>query len=507
MNAHSFGFALLLVSFAGAVQFGASGCRVERENPDHCFYAEGDRSCAELDPERPFCVAPSCGDAAFGCVAEQPQDPSCHSPCGGGASAEQDDGCVETAGDGDPGDGDGEPEPDLPGSCGDGALGPDEDCDDGNAVDEDGCTNACTLPACGDGILQAGAGELCDDGNSSPGDGCTASCVPPGALIWEQLLDLQDQSEDVGRRVVLTNDDAIVVLHSVDGSFRLAEYDAEGAEQWNFGAPSSERPSLAIGPGGELAVGGVIGIQGLTRLYDPEGNLQWTRNVPAADSSVLDVAIDGLGQVLAVGYHASSSALLLRYDGLGAENWSLLEDGGGALGPVIADAEGGLWAARADPPSVERYDAGTQSWSSAASELGPSVGLVADPEANLYLLASSQSAFSLSKYDPGGALLWTVEHDTAGVLESASGLALLPGGGVLVAGVRFGMPGESDALLSFYDAEGGSLIPDMLLDGEGTGDLDRFHDVAVSASGYAVAVGARQVSGSDSQLWIRKFEI
>jgi len=47
---------------------------------------------------------------------------------------------------------------------------PAEACDDGNQIDDDGCTNACTLPACGDGIVQAG--EACD-GDSD----CTNLCT------------------------------------------------------------------------------------------------------------------------------------------------------------------------------------------------------------------------------------------------------------------------------------------------------------------------------------------
>jgi cysteine-rich repeat protein len=61
--------------------------------------------------------------------------------------------------------------------CRDGVLDPGEECDDGNAVDGDGCTNACTLPRCGDGIVQAG--EECDDGNRIDFDGCTNACRLP----------------------------------------------------------------------------------------------------------------------------------------------------------------------------------------------------------------------------------------------------------------------------------------------------------------------------------------
>jgi cysteine-rich repeat protein len=60
-----------------------------------------------------------------------------------------------------------------------------EECDDGNTVDDDSCTNACKLnlaqctdptvcPACGNHRQEAG--EQCDDGNTFSGDGCTSTC-------------------------------------------------------------------------------------------------------------------------------------------------------------------------------------------------------------------------------------------------------------------------------------------------------------------------------------------
>jgi cysteine-rich repeat protein len=58
--------------------------------------------------------------------------------------------------------------------CGDGLTSNDEACDDGNAVDADGCTNACLVSGCGNNITEAG--EDCDDGNDFDGDGCTKQC-------------------------------------------------------------------------------------------------------------------------------------------------------------------------------------------------------------------------------------------------------------------------------------------------------------------------------------------
>ena len=64
-------------------------------------------------------------------------------------------------------------EPEL--FCGDGIVNGSEECDDGNQVDTDVCTNACENPVCGDTITSPP--EQCDDGanNGTPGF-CNATC-------------------------------------------------------------------------------------------------------------------------------------------------------------------------------------------------------------------------------------------------------------------------------------------------------------------------------------------
>ena len=76
----------------------------------------------------------------------------------------------------------GSPPPAQSGRCGDQRLDPGETCDDGNGIDDDACTNACTLAACGDGIVRTDLAvgvsgfEACDDGNELDDDGCLADC-------------------------------------------------------------------------------------------------------------------------------------------------------------------------------------------------------------------------------------------------------------------------------------------------------------------------------------------
>lgn len=59
--------------------------------------------------------------------------------------------------------------------CGDGAVNPGEQCDDGNKVNNDGCSAVCGLEnLCGNRVINMG--EQCDDGNRVNGDGCSNVC-------------------------------------------------------------------------------------------------------------------------------------------------------------------------------------------------------------------------------------------------------------------------------------------------------------------------------------------
>jgi cysteine-rich repeat protein len=81
------------------------------------------------------------------------------------------------------------PSPAIPLSlCGNGVQNSGEECDDGNNIDGDSCTNACKAARCGDGVVNI-ALEQCDDGNNRDGDYCTNQCQnhTPTALqisIW-----------------------------------------------------------------------------------------------------------------------------------------------------------------------------------------------------------------------------------------------------------------------------------------------------------------------------------
>ncbi len=138
-----------------------------------------------FDCEDPACaLAPACS----GCGNGVPDDGE---QCDDG-NAIPDDGCSpdctfdpcgnsagdpgERCDDGNRDDTDSCPSTCQPAVCGDGFVhAGNEACDDGNADDTDDCPSTCNRARCGDGFVQAGA-EACDDGNLATNDGC-GPCV------------------------------------------------------------------------------------------------------------------------------------------------------------------------------------------------------------------------------------------------------------------------------------------------------------------------------------------
>jgi cysteine-rich repeat protein len=62
--------------------------------------------------------------------------------------------------------------------CPNGEIDENEECDDGNTIDTDACTNLCLSAFCGDKIVYKDI-EQCDDGNNIDTDECTNSCQIP----------------------------------------------------------------------------------------------------------------------------------------------------------------------------------------------------------------------------------------------------------------------------------------------------------------------------------------
>ncbi len=73
--------------------------------------------------------------------------------------------------------------------CGDMRVTAGEECDTGGTSTAT-CDADCTMPECGDGLLNRAAGEECDDDNVRAGDGCTPACIIEPASCGNGVCDL-----------------------------------------------------------------------------------------------------------------------------------------------------------------------------------------------------------------------------------------------------------------------------------------------------------------------------
>ena len=125
----------------------------------HDPVTDGTTCALPADPTRALCVAGVCGVARCGDGYVDPAAPGGAEQCDDGNAIDAD-ACTNAC---------------TTPRCGDGVVHVGEACDDGNASDDDACTTACMAARCGDGFAQPGEG--CDDGNTTSGDGCAATCA------------------------------------------------------------------------------------------------------------------------------------------------------------------------------------------------------------------------------------------------------------------------------------------------------------------------------------------
>ncbi|MEZ4451631.1 MAG: hypothetical protein R3B09_19320 [Nannocystaceae bacterium] len=160
-----------------------------------------------------------------------------------------------------------------PSGCGDGKLDPDEACDDGNDDDDDACLSTCVPASCGDGFVWA-AMEACDEGpaNDDKTGACRTNCKEPacgdGAIYLDALGPERSigggpndtvQSDDSPRSVGVSANGTFAAVWSSNPKVYVQRFDGAGEL---LGVPVDVAPSnndairdptLAIGPGGEIA--------------------------------------------------------------------------------------------------------------------------------------------------------------------------------------------------------------------------------------------------------------
>lgn len=108
--------------------------------------------------------------------------------------------------------------------CGDGQRDGLEACDDGNELDDDGCSQRCDVEAgwtcddatgcalnCGNGLLDAG--EQCDDDNTVASDGCATGCQAEDGYLCDGAGAGSCQLDGDHDRVIDTTDNCLQVAN------------------------------------------------------------------------------------------------------------------------------------------------------------------------------------------------------------------------------------------------------------------------------------------------------
>lgn len=169
-----------------------------------------------------------------------------------------------------------------------------------DTADDSGDTGP--LPACGDGRVDAG--EACDDGNAIDGDGCNANCVVSGSVRWSTTFTGTGTDTDRAMGVAVTEDGGLIVSGYLDNDTRdgfVHRFDRERIT-WSFlldgGGGQDECRQAAVLSDGSIAVAGAESTAMLTTAWvgvlDPDGELVW-------EDSAADLGLSGGARSVAAG--------------------------------------------------------------------------------------------------------------------------------------------------------------------------------------------------------------
>ena len=157
--------------------------------------------------------------------------------------------------------------------CGDGLVNQiSEQCDDGNTINNDGCSSTCKIEYCGDGIKQAN--EECDDGNSVNGDGCSNSCC-----LEEQRECVLELTKTADKTNVKPGDIVTFTLkykNTGDGNCTGTGVKIQDTLDWNLNYRGSHNKSLT----GDIDKQGIYyGWHEIPGYNEITNTLTWNANV------------------------------------------------------------------------------------------------------------------------------------------------------------------------------------------------------------------------------------
>lgn len=403
--------------------------------------------------------------------------------------------------------------------CGDGLVDPSEICDDGiNDGSYGGCQPDCmsVAPHCGDGIIQSGD-EDCDDGDALDGNGCNINCILSGTLLWSKHEDVSHGESDLGRSIGTGSDSSIVIAgDSYPNSAWLFRHDPDGNEVWFETMPTTSAITGAhvIVSHEATFIGALQNSPAGTRhpvvlAYSGDGELLWQASSPG-DVNDLTIAELDEGIIVAAG-DIDVPTWLRAYSPGGQVLWTQtlpfnlhqprLEsdpDGGFLLaGNLLGD----FWLRRFD---ADRQELWTRTID--VSGIPGGIAVLDDHSIVISVYGISGTSSVLVSFDSDGQQQWVregPEHEPGG-WANLSSVAKSSDGDFFACGSTGNAQAVGEALLVRYSTSGEPMWERRV---DSPFEVDGFataYDVATDAEGNAVVTGA--VSTDDHQrLWIAKF--
>ncbi len=289
----------------------------------------------------------------------------------------------------------------IPASCGNGEVGPDEVCDDGNTISGDGCRADCKkAEMCGDGELDEG--EACDDANGNPADGCdmcTATAWQATPVVGSSLAPTMISIVPLG--VAIDAYDRLYISNAVSGQ---RVYRLEGGQLI---------PVAGSGPQGFSGDGGPAPF---AKLSDPIATLDGFGNLYIADRFRVR-RVDAI------------TGIITTIAGTGTSGYS--GDGGPAVAAklstiagIAVDRLGNVYLADQDNHRIRRIDAagiittiagtgtgafGGDGGAATAAQLNQPNGVGFDGAGNLYI--SDRANYRIRRVDADTGVITTFAGD------------------------------------------------------------------------------------------------
>ena len=336
-------------------------------------------------------------------------------------------------------------------------------------------------------------------------------------VTWPRQFGSSQDDTAIG--VAVDREGNVYVAGTVDEKHFLSKFDSQGFEWWTIQLGSGVEgtaTSLAVDGEGNVYVGGwtwgtLHGQAGegrrdaFLRKLDPEGLEMWTAQFGSpGDDIAMSVAVDREEDIYVAGV-MGRGAFLRKYDSQGLESWSLdlgsaevvtardvAVDGAGnvylagsALGTLAGQAGHGLgdaFLSKFDPEGVDLW-----TLQFGTPEEDASTSIVVDAEGSVYVAGLIGEDAFLNKYGSEGTELATISFGSAPA-DAFLSLAVNGEGNVYATGLTSGAPAPHDVSLSKFNFDGAEVWTLQL----GSAEADTALDLALDGQGTIHVVGTTE---------------